>query len=110
MAARETDNPQIRLASSGQLAVIEADRWVPGSFQLVVDGTPQSHVNLDDPTNLFFEYIQRIGHVIDLIGDPGEARRMGDAARNRAVTSFSSRATDRAVGALYDEVTGRGAR
>ena len=64
MAARETDNPQIRLASSGQMAVIEADKWVPGSYQLVVDGTPQSHVNLDDPTNLFFEYIQRIGHVI----------------------------------------------
>jgi spermidine synthase len=38
----------------------------------VVDGTPQSHVNLDDPTQLFFEYIQRMGHVIDLIGMPGQ--------------------------------------
>ncbi|WP_411719677.1 spermidine synthase [Mycetocola sp.] len=72
MAARETDNPRIRLASNGQVAVIEADKWVPGSFQLVVDGTPQSHVNLDDPTNLFFEYIQRIGHVIDEVRTPGE--------------------------------------
>jgi hypothetical protein len=52
--------------------VIEPDRFTPGSFQLVVDGTPQSHVNLDNPGELFFEYIQRIGHVIDLIGDPGE--------------------------------------
>nr|WP_194241542.1 fused MFS/spermidine synthase [Galbitalea soli] len=39
---------------------------------MVVDGTPQSHVNLDDPTQLFFEYIQRIGHVIDQLGMPGE--------------------------------------
>jgi hypothetical protein len=29
-------------------------------------------VNLDDPTQLFFEYVQRMGNVIDLIGDPGE--------------------------------------
>jgi spermidine synthase len=57
---------------SGYLAVIEPDRWVPGAFTLVVDGTPQSHVNLDDPGQLFFEYVQRIGHVIDQIGMPGE--------------------------------------
>lgn len=60
------------LKISGYLAEIESDRWVPGAFTLVVDGTPQSHVNLDDPTQLFFEYIQRIGHVIDQIGMPGE--------------------------------------
>jgi len=60
------------IKSSGYLAVIEEDRWVPGAFTLIVDGTPQSHVNLDDPTQLFFEYVQRIGHVIDQIGMPGE--------------------------------------
>ena len=45
---------------------------MPGAFELVVDGTPQSHVNLDDPTHLFFEYVARIGHVIDQLGMPGE--------------------------------------
>ncbi|HEV7950545.1 MAG TPA: fused MFS/spermidine synthase [Glaciihabitans sp.] len=60
------------LKISGFHAVIEPDRWVPGAFTLIVDGTPQSHVNMDDPTELFFEYVQRIGHVIDQIGDPGE--------------------------------------
>lgn len=60
------------LSSSGYRAVIEPDRWVPGSFSLVVDGTPQSHVNVDDPTHLFFEYVQRIGHVIDQLGLPGQ--------------------------------------
>lgn len=48
-------------------AAIEADRHRPGSFTLVVDGTPQSHVDLEDPTHLAFEYIRRIGHVIDLL-------------------------------------------
>ena len=61
----------ITLSGSGYRAVIEPDRWVPGSFTLTVDGTPQSHVNIDDPSELFFEYIQRMGHVIDELGFPG---------------------------------------
>ncbi|MDQ1574406.1 MAG: hypothetical protein QOH44_1965 [Actinomycetota bacterium] len=64
--------PHVVLKISGYLAVIEPDRWVPGSYTLVVDGTPQSHVNLEDPTRLFFEYVERIGHVIDQLGEPGE--------------------------------------
>lgn len=60
------------LKGSGYRAVIEADRWMPESFTLVVDGTPQSHVNLGDPSQLFFEYIQRMGHVIDQVKLPGE--------------------------------------
>lgn len=67
-----SEHPSVVLAHSGFRAVIEPDRFVPGAFQLVVDGTPQSHVNLEDPTQLFFEYVQRMGNVIDLIGDPGE--------------------------------------
>ena len=72
MGRVEAQHPSVTLKRSGHIAIIEPDRFVPGSFQLVVDGTPQSHVNLDNPGELFFEYIQRIGHVIDLIGDPGE--------------------------------------
>jgi len=66
-----SDDPSVILKHSGYRAVVQADRFIPGAYELVVDGTPQSHVNLDDPTNLFFEYIQRMGNVIDLIGDPG---------------------------------------
>jgi spermidine synthase len=66
------DNPSTTLTVSGYHAEIAPDRWVPGAFELVVDGTPQSHVNLDDPSQLFFEYIQRMGHVIDQLGMPGE--------------------------------------
>jgi hypothetical protein len=65
-------NPSTVLSGSGLYAEIRPDRWVPGAFELVVDGTPQSHVNLDDPTQLFFEYVQRMGHVIDQLGMPGE--------------------------------------
>lgn len=60
------------LGTSGYLATITPDRWVAGAYTLTVDGTPQSHVNLEDPTQLFFEYVQRMGYVINLIGMPGE--------------------------------------
>jgi spermidine synthase len=64
--------PIVERLTNGMLARIEEDRWQPGAYQLVVDGTPQSHVDLDNPTRLFFEYVQRIGHVIDEWGDPGQ--------------------------------------
>jgi spermidine synthase len=64
--------PNVVLKESGYLAVIEPDRWVPGGVMLVVDGTPQSHVSTEDNSQLFFEYVQRIGHVIDQLGMPGE--------------------------------------
>lgn len=65
-------NPSVVLGLSGFRAVIEPDRWVPHSFTLVVDGTPQSHVNVEDPSQLFFEYVQRMGHVIDVLKPPRE--------------------------------------
>lgn len=64
--------PEPVTLSSGLVADFEEDRWVPGSLVLNVDGTPQSHVNLRNPDDLFFEYIRRIGHVIDLFRTPGE--------------------------------------
>ncbi|RKR75544.1 spermidine synthase [Frondihabitans australicus] len=48
-------------------ARIDPDRYSLGSYTLVVDGTPQSHVDLDDPSHLVFEYVRRIGHAIDLL-------------------------------------------
>ena len=48
----------------------DADR--PGSWVLLVDGTPQSHVDLDDPAYLDFEYVRRIGHAVDLVAPTGE--------------------------------------
>jgi len=77
-------------------AVVEPDKHRPGSFTLVVDGTPQSHVDLDDPTHLAFEYIRRIGHAIDLLPPgPVTALHLGAGAltlpRYVAVTRPGSR-------------------
>jgi spermidine synthase len=52
----------------------DADRasgWI-----LLVDGTPQSYVDLEDPQYLDFEYVRRLGHLIDLAADPGEPLRV----------------------------------
>ena len=66
---------------SGLEAVLREDPFTPGSFQLVVDGTPQSHVNPDRPTELFFEYVNRMGHVIDqLPAGPLTALHLGAGA------------------------------
>jgi SAM-dependent methyltransferase len=58
-------------AVSGGTAELLPDADRDGSWMLLVDGTPQSHVDLDDPTHLEFEYVRRMGHVLDLAGEPG---------------------------------------
>ncbi|UIP59477.1 spermidine synthase [Agromyces marinus] len=60
-----------RLAASGHLARLEESRTRPGSWTLTIDGTPQSHVDLEQPEWLGFEYVRRIGHAIDLVREEG---------------------------------------
>jgi spermidine synthase len=57
-------------AVTGGTAELLADADRDGSWMLLVNGTPQSHVDLDDPTHLEFEYVRRMGHVLDLAGEP----------------------------------------
>lgn len=59
--------PQARL-SDGRIARIAPSDVVSG-FEVDVDGTPQSHVDLADPTHLHFEYVARMGAVIDQLPD-----------------------------------------
>ncbi|WP_222268373.1 spermidine synthase [Modestobacter marinus] len=61
-----------RTEVAGGTAELLADADRDGSWQLLLDGVPQSHVDLTDPTHLEFEYVRRIGHVLDLAGEPGE--------------------------------------
>ncbi len=49
----------------GGLATIEAEP--DGTFVLRVDGSLQSRVDLADPTRLLFEYVRRIGDVLDAL-------------------------------------------
>jgi spermidine synthase len=58
-------------AVSGGTAELLADADRDGSWMLLVNGTPQSHVDLDDPAHLEFEYVRRMGHVLDLASEPG---------------------------------------
>jgi len=62
-----------RLAGSGLIASLEPDAWRPGSWILSIDDTPQSHIDLADPTALHFDYIARMGHIIDAAFPPREA-------------------------------------
>ncbi len=43
---------------------------------LLIDGVPQSHVDLEDPGYLDFEYVRRIGHVIDEAAPAGQLLRV----------------------------------
>src|SRR6478609_239061 len=69
-ARGNADAREVRL-SDGTLARVEPSPY-GGGWELVVDGTPQSHVDLDDPTHLHFEYIARMGAVIDRLRMPGQ--------------------------------------
>lgn len=66
----EESGPRTRL-SDGTIARI-APSGITSGFELDVDGTPQSHVDLDDPTHLHFEYIARMAAVIDRLRMPGQ--------------------------------------
>jgi spermidine synthase len=52
------------------LAELLPDVDRPRAALLLVDGAPQSYVDLDDPEYLEFEYQRRIGHVIDVLAEP----------------------------------------
>ena len=58
---------------AGGTAELLADADRDGSWVLLVNDTPQSHVDLQDPTHLEFEYVRRMGHVLDLAAEPGAA-------------------------------------
>lgn len=55
------------------MARLDVDRFTRSGVVLRVDGIPQSQINVDDPSDLQFEYIRRIGHVIDLFRPAGQA-------------------------------------
>ncbi|MET8470576.1 fused MFS/spermidine synthase [Streptomyces sp. NPDC006422] len=98
----------------GGLAELVPDRDRAAGWTLLVDGAPQSHVDLDDPSYLSFEYQRRIGHVIDLAAEPGrpvQAVHLGGGAFTlaRYVAATRPRSTQQVVerdGALVQLVRG----
>jgi spermidine synthase len=61
---QDEDGPAVRVELASA-----PDR--PRAWTLLVDGTPQSHVDLDDPQYLEFEYVRWLGHLADLAAPPG---------------------------------------
>jgi spermidine synthase len=57
-------------------AELRADPDRRRGWTLLLDGTPQSHVDLDDPTHLEFDYVRRLGHVVDLAAPPRRPLRV----------------------------------
>ncbi|MBT2386367.1 spermidine synthase [Streptomyces sp. ISL-11] len=64
--------PVMRDVDSGTAKLLpDVDR--ARAWLLTVDGSPQSYVDLDDPTHLEFEYARRIAHVLDAAAPPHRA-------------------------------------
>lgn len=64
--------PVIRDVAQGTAKLLpDVDR--ERAWLLTVDGAPQSYVDLDDPEHLEFEYVRRLAHVLDCVGEPGAA-------------------------------------
>ncbi|MGO4470419.1 spermidine synthase [Arthrobacter sp. M-10] len=61
------------LRATGQHAAIEADTLIDGAYILRIGDAEQSHVNLAEPAEVFYEYLRRIGHVVDLAAPAGQA-------------------------------------
>lgn len=80
-AGRETRARFLR--TTGQHASIEPDAFTEGSYVLSIGGAEQSHVNLVRPEEIFYEYLRRIGHLVDLeapAGEPVRALHLGAGA------------------------------
>jgi hypothetical protein len=61
----------------------EADVFSATGLTLLVDSSAQSHVDPDDPRRLFFEYVRRIGNVLDAFrptSEPIVALHLGGGA------------------------------
>jgi spermidine synthase len=86
----------------GGLAQLIPDPDHGRAWTLLIDGAPQSHVDLDDPARLSFEYQRRLGHVVDLAapsGRPVHAVHLGGGAFTlaRYVAATRPRSTQQVV-------------
>ncbi|WP_066292233.1 spermidine synthase [Arthrobacter sp. B6] len=63
------------LRTTGQHASIEADHHIDGAYILSIGGAEQSHVNVAHPEEIFYEYLRRIGHLVDLAAPEGQPIR-----------------------------------
>jgi predicted O-methyltransferase YrrM len=72
----ESDGPAIRRLGEPDAVELLADPDRPRAWTLLVGSTPQSYVDLDDPLYLDFEYVRRLGHLLDLAAPDAETLRV----------------------------------
>ena len=86
----------------------DADRRA--AWMLLIDGIPQSHVDLDDPGYLEFEYVRRLGHLIDVTapeGQPLHVLHLGAGALTLVRYVAATRPGSRQVAVEVDEALWR---
>jgi len=88
MGRRAVRGTVTRSVASGE-ATLLPDADLPEGWILLIDGTQQSHVDLADPSRLEFEYMRRIGHVIDLL-PPGPIRVVHLGGGGMAIARYAS--------------------
>ncbi|TBL27008.1 spermine synthase, partial [Verrucosispora sp. SN26_14.1] len=71
---RDADRITAQVDTGQAELVPDPDR--PGSWTLLLDGAPQSHVDMTDPTHLEFEYVRRLAAAIDLVAPAGAPLRV----------------------------------
>jgi spermidine synthase len=74
VAQRKGSERKTEVVASG-LAELVPDPDRDTAWTLMLDGAPQSHVDLADPAHLEFEYIRRMAAALDLIAPPGRPVR-----------------------------------
>lgn len=96
--ARTTLSAQVE----GGTAQLVPDPDRANGWSLLLEGAPQSYVDLDDPSHLGFEYQRRLGHVVDLAapqGRPLHVLHLGGGALSlaRYVAATRPRSTQQVV-------------
>jgi spermidine synthase len=75
MGRKRAEDRVVEQVDTGRAELVpDPDR--PRSWTLLLDGAPQSHVDLADPTHLEFEYVRRLAAAIDLVAPAGAALRV----------------------------------
>src|SRR5580693_8434804 len=72
MTRRRQPSSEDRLDTGHGCAELLRDADRRAGWVLLIDGIPQSHVDLDDPGYLEFEYVRRLGHLIDATAPEGQ--------------------------------------
>lgn len=73
----------IQLSFSGLSATVVPDGFSSSGYILQLGGAEQSHVDMEDPSHVFYEYLRRIAHCVDELapaGQPITAAHLGAGA------------------------------